>query len=42
MEHRKDNILRNKNSLKEKINLEHYKTLQLEDLIFDKQRVNRA
>ena len=42
MEHRKDNILRNKNSLKEKINLEHYKTLQVEDLIFDKKRVTRA
>lgn len=34
-EHRKENILRNKNSLSEKINLDHYKILTFDDLIED-------
>ena len=38
MEHRKDNILRNKNSLEEKIKLDHYKTLQLGDLVIEEQK----
>ena len=33
-EHRKDNILRNKHLLHEKLNLDHYKILKIEDLIF--------
>ena len=32
-QHKKDNILRNKNSLSEKLNLDHYKNIKLNDLI---------
>ena len=32
-EHNKSNILRDKNSLSEKIILEHYKTINIDDLI---------
>lgn len=35
-QHKKDNILRNKNSLSEKLHLEHYLNLSLDDLIVDK------
>ena len=33
IEHKKDNILRNKNTLDQKINFEHYKILSINDLI---------
>ncbi len=33
IEHKKDNILRNKNTLSEKINFEHYKVISVFDLV---------
>jgi hypothetical protein len=34
IEHKPSNILRNKNSLSEKIILEHYKTINIDDLVY--------
>ena len=35
IEHKKDNILRNKNTLDQKINFEHYKIISVSDLVPD-------